>query len=80
MADPEAEAENEGKSVERVAQSQRDYHHPYTPYDIQVQFMDATYDCIETGRVGIFESPTGILFFIFLLLVVGMVDDEYELC
>ena len=37
----------------------RDFHHPYTPYDIQVQFMNALYDCIEEGKVGIFESPTG---------------------
>ena len=37
----------------------RDYHHPYKPYDIQTQFMDALYDCIEDGKVGIFESPTG---------------------
>ncbi|KAK5124527.1 hypothetical protein LTR85_001744 [Meristemomyces frigidus] len=36
-----------------------DYHHPYQPYDIQQQFMDAMYACIEDGNVGIFESPTG---------------------
>ncbi len=38
---------------------QRDFHHPYTPYDIQLDFMNAVYECIEQGRVGIFESPTG---------------------
>ncbi|KAF2876577.1 helicase C-terminal domain-containing protein [Massariosphaeria phaeospora] len=37
----------------------REYHHPYTPYDIQTQFMHAVYDCLENGKVGIFESPTG---------------------
>ena len=37
----------------------KDFHHPYTPYAIQVQFMTALYDCIEHGNVGIFESPTG---------------------
>lgn len=37
----------------------RDFHHPYEPYDIQRQFMNAVYDCLEHGNVGIFESPTG---------------------
>ncbi|KAF2739544.1 DNA repair helicase [Polyplosphaeria fusca] len=39
--------------------SQRDFHHPFQPYDIQRQFMNAVYDCLEEGKVGIFESPTG---------------------
>ncbi|KAF1973302.1 DNA repair helicase [Bimuria novae-zelandiae CBS 107.79] len=38
---------------------ERNFHHPYQPYDIQKQFMDAVYDCLEEGKVGIFESPTG---------------------
>ncbi|EUC39179.1 hypothetical protein COCCADRAFT_31902 [Bipolaris zeicola 26-R-13] len=38
---------------------QRDFHHPYTPYDIQNEFMGAVYECLENGQVGIFESPTG---------------------
>jgi chromosome transmission fidelity protein 1 len=37
----------------------KDFHHPFTPYDIQQQFMKQMYDCIEDGKVGIFESPTG---------------------
>jgi chromosome transmission fidelity protein 1 len=38
-----------------------DFHHPYTPYDVQEQFMRAVYDVLETGdgQVGILESPTG---------------------
>lgn len=39
--------------------AQRDFHHPYEPYEIQKQFMNAVYDCLEGGKVGIFESPTG---------------------
>jgi len=35
------------------------FHHPYQPYDIQKDFMVDLYDCIEQGKVGIFESPTG---------------------
>ncbi|KAK5125880.1 ATP-dependent DNA helicase chl1, partial [Cryomyces antarcticus] len=34
------------------------FHHPYQPYEIQKQFMSALYECIEEGKVGIFESPT----------------------
>lgn len=38
-----------------------DFHHPYTPYDVQEQFMKTVYDVLETGKgqVGILESPTG---------------------
>ncbi|KAF1937512.1 DNA repair helicase [Clathrospora elynae] len=38
---------------------ERDFHHPFTPYDIQREFMGAVYSCLEDGKVGIFESPTG---------------------
>jgi chromosome transmission fidelity protein 1 len=37
----------------------KDFHHPFQPYSIQQEFMQAVYDCIEDGKVGIFESPTG---------------------
>ncbi|KAF2213685.1 hypothetical protein CERZMDRAFT_58373 [Cercospora zeae-maydis SCOH1-5] len=37
----------------------KDFHHPFRPYDIQQQFMEGVYNCIEHGSVGIFESPTG---------------------
>lgn len=37
----------------------KNFHHPFQPYDIQQEFMQAVYDCIEGGNVGIFESPTG---------------------
>lgn len=40
--------------------SQRDFHHPYTPYKIQIDFMNALYETIDQGKIGIFESPTGI--------------------
>ncbi|EER42789.1 DEAD_2 protein [Histoplasma capsulatum H143] len=40
---------------------EKNFHHPFIPYDIQRQFMQALYDCIEGGKVGIFESPTGTL-------------------
>ncbi|KAE8348952.1 helicase C-terminal domain-containing protein [Aspergillus coremiiformis] len=36
----------------------KDFHHPYSPYDIQLQFMRALYTCLEEGKVAVFESPT----------------------
>ncbi|AEO67642.1 uncharacterized protein THITE_2116524 [Thermothielavioides terrestris NRRL 8126] len=38
-----------------------DFHHPYQPYDVQLQFMRTVYDVLEkgNGQVGILESPTG---------------------
>jgi chromosome transmission fidelity protein 1 len=37
------------------------FNHPFQPYDIQVEFMTELYNCVEEGKVGIFESPTGEL-------------------
>ena len=39
--------------------SLENFGHPYEPYDIQIQFMQDLYQCIENGKIGIFESPTG---------------------
>lgn len=38
-----------------------DFHHPFTPYDVQEQFMKTVYDVLEAGNghIGILESPTG---------------------
>ncbi|THW47080.1 DNA repair helicase [Aureobasidium pullulans] len=35
------------------------FYHPYEPYDIQLEFMRILYECIDQGKIGIFESPTG---------------------
>jgi hypothetical protein len=37
------------------------FNHPYTPYDVQLEFMQTVYDILEKGdgQVGILESPTG---------------------
>ncbi|KAJ6111623.1 Helicase-like DEXD box c2 type [Penicillium sp. IBT 18751x] len=37
----------------------QDFHHPFTPYEIQLQFMRALYESLEDGKVAVFESPTG---------------------
>ena len=39
--------------------TRRNFHHPYQPYQIQYELMNAIYDCIADRKVGIFESPTG---------------------
>ena len=39
--------------------SREDFCHPYQPYEIQLDFMNNLYRCIEHEKVGIFESPTG---------------------
>ncbi|KAI0836229.1 DNA repair helicase [Hypoxylon sp. FL0890] len=38
-----------------------DFHHPYTPYDVQEQFMNTVYGVLQRGegQIGILESPTG---------------------
>ncbi|OJD19876.1 hypothetical protein AJ78_00236 [Emergomyces pasteurianus Ep9510] len=41
-----------------MSPAEKNFHHPFIPYGIQRQFMQALYDCIEEGKVGIFESPT----------------------
>ena len=40
-------------------ESTRDFHHPYKPYNIQNELMNVIYSCIDEGKIGILESPTG---------------------
>ncbi|CCJ29870.1 unnamed protein product [Pneumocystis jirovecii] len=37
----------------------KNFHHPFKPYKIQNEFMEALYLAIEAGGVSIFDSPTG---------------------
>lgn len=48
--------------------SNLDFHHPFTPYKVQNQFMQTVYQILETGegQVGILESPTGTVGLLFL--------------
>ncbi len=54
--DEDVVATPHGSGIEDV-----DFHHPFTPYDVQLQFMRAVYGILERGdgQVGILESPTG---------------------
>ena len=38
-----------------------DFHHPFTPYHVQEEFMRTVFEVLEAGdgQVGILESPTG---------------------
>lgn len=44
------------KDIEAV-----DFNHPFTPYDVQLDFMKTVYGVLQRGegQVGILESPTG---------------------
>ncbi|KAG9244169.1 helicase C-terminal domain-containing protein [Calycina marina] len=48
----------DGTSLEKQ-EAHKDFHHPYTPYDIQETFMRTVYGVLQEGKVGILESPTG---------------------
>ncbi|KAK5659129.1 hypothetical protein OQA88_1219 [Cercophora sp. LCS_1] len=52
---------NKANKVEGTSAAMIDFHHPYTPYDVQLEFMRTVYDVLERGdgQVGILESPTG---------------------
>lgn len=54
-----------------------DFHHPYTPYDVQEQFMKTVFDVLEAGdgHVGILESPTGTVSFCFCRGLAWEPDD-----
>ncbi|TVY32340.1 ATP-dependent DNA helicase, partial [Lachnellula subtilissima] len=54
-----AAEEAEGLQDHQVTIHKIDFHHPYTPYDIQETFMSTVYQVLEDGKVGILESPTG---------------------
>ena len=56
-----------GLEVTNLTRNPRDvdFHHPYTPYEVQEQFMVTVYAVLEAGdgQVGILESPTGTVRF-----------------
>ena len=43
----------------RVLEPPDEFKFPFPPYDIQTQFMRNIFQCLEGGKLGIFESPTG---------------------
>lgn len=47
------------KHPKMAMEGRRDYCHPYEPYEVQKDFMDALYRVLCSKKVGIFESPTG---------------------
>jgi hypothetical protein len=60
MASSSAHASTDAiKEESHVTSLKVDFHHPYTPYAIQEEFMSTVYQVLEEGKVGILESPTG---------------------
>ncbi|KAK3319579.1 helicase C-terminal domain-containing protein [Cercophora scortea] len=60
-SDHEGDERQSGNGPSLAVDEKIDFHHPFTPYDVQLQFMQTAYDVLETGdgQVGILESPTG---------------------
>lgn len=54
-------ANGNDKEEKDVIAKAMNFHHPYTPYKIQEEFMETVYAVLEAGngQVGILESPTG---------------------
>ena len=46
-------------TVTRVMEAPDNFHHPFHPYPIQIDFMKGLYSALQSKSVGIFESPTG---------------------
>ncbi|PVV04675.1 hypothetical protein BB560_000816 [Smittium megazygosporum] len=42
-----------------VPQSPKDFCFPFEPYKIQVDFMQNLFEALESGKFGVFQSPTG---------------------
>lgn len=51
----------DSENTQAQAHRDIDFHHPYTPYDVQLEFMKAVYNVLDkgSGQIGILESPTG---------------------
>ena len=61
MAEQEPLSNDAVVEADNLAVPEMDFHHPYTPYSIQGEFMQTVYSVLERGdsSVGILESPTG---------------------
>lgn len=61
--------------------SNLDFHHPFTPYKVQDQFMQTVYQILQTGegQVGILESPTGTVGLFFFCEIWTMFHVEKRL-
>uniref|UniRef100_A0A146L2S9 DNA 5'-3' helicase n=1 Tax=Lygus hesperus TaxID=30085 RepID=A0A146L2S9_LYGHE len=46
-------------TFKQTLQPPDDFSFPFTPYDIQKEFMTQLYSALEDSKLGIFESPTG---------------------
>lgn len=58
----------EGQTSEFLSRTNMDtlqppleFEFPFTPYEIQKDFMKNLYQVIEDRKIGVFESPTGVI-------------------
>ncbi|GFS04441.1 ATP-dependent DNA helicase DDX11 [Elysia marginata] len=60
-ADREKQFEKEISTCkeEKSVNLPKEFPFPFQPYDIQTDFMKNLYTCLELGKIGVFESPTG---------------------
>ena len=48
---------------------------PYeTPYKTQIELMNDIYDVIESRKIGLFESPTGTVIFMFEFILFILIN------
>lgn len=72
------------EQVDSIAQelSNLDFHHPFTPYTVQNQFMRTVYQILQTGegQVGILESPTGTVGLLLLrdICIILLVEKKFS--
>jgi hypothetical protein len=72
------EEQGGGRLAMELSLAGKDFHHPFTPYKIQEEFMETVYRVLEGGggQVGILESPTGTVcgpFILFNFVFLGLV-------
>lgn len=56
---PEAEFTLLKMNSRDVLEVPHNFEFPFTPYNIQHEFMSKLYEVIENKQLGVFESPTG---------------------
>ena len=64
---------------DQLLQAPDKFSFPFEPYGIQEQFMRTLYDTLEKGGIGIFESPTGTVSSVKIILrdIVGVASDPW---
>ncbi len=59
---PGAKEDADSEERDHDATEKIDFHHPYTPYDIQETFMSTVYQVLAEGKIGICKGNDLISF------------------